>query len=162
MNIVSKDQLFINRARACAFTGHRILQKDFNKNALKELLKKVVEKDFNIFLVGMAIGFDTVCFQILEEIRKEKNIKIIACVPCKNQDVRFNLEQQIEYKRMLSVADSVVILSENYNSKCMQQRNEFMVDNASVVVAYKNRETGGTANTVKYAIKTGVPIIEVK
>ena len=162
MNIISKDQLFINKARACAVTGHRILQKDFNKNALKELFKKMVEKEFNIFLVGMAIGFDTACFQVLEEIRKDKDIKIIACVPCKNQDVRFNLEQQAEYKRMLSVADSVVILSEEYTSKCMQQRNEFMVDNASVLVAYKKRERGGTANTVKYAIKTGVLIIEVK
>ena len=161
MNIISKDQLFINKARACAVTGHRILQKDFNKNALKELLKKVVEKDFNIFLVGMAIGFDTACFQVLEEIRKDKDIKIIACVPCKNQDVRFNLEQQAEYKRMLSVADSVIILSEEYTPSCMQKRNQFMVDNASVLISYLRRNYGGTYKTCEYALKHNVPIIEV-
>ena len=35
-----------------------------------------------------------------------------------------------------------------------------MVDNASALLTYLKRDFGGTANTVKYAKKMGVPIIE--
>ena len=55
----------------------------------------------------MALGFDTVCFQILEEIRKEKDIKIIACVPCSTQAEKFSLEQKKEYDRMLFIKEAV-------------------------------------------------------
>ena len=68
------NEIFINKARAVAITGHRMLCDDFNKKKLKELLTKFVDKGFNIFLVGMALGFDTVCFQTLEEIRKEHDL----------------------------------------------------------------------------------------
>ena len=153
------NEIFINKARAVAITGHRVLYDDFNKDKLKELLTKFVDKGFNIFLVGMALGFDTVCFQTLEEIRKEHDLKIIACIPCLGQDYKFTVNQKQEYERMLSVADEKIILSKEYTSTCMQKRNKFMVDNASGVLAYLKRDYGGTANTVKYAQKKGVPVI---
>ena len=155
------SELFINKARTLAVTGHRVLYNDFNRKKLEETLKRSVECGFNTFLIGMAIGFDTICFQILEEIRKEKDIKIIACVPCLTQADRFTLEQKKEYERMLSVADEVKIISKEYTNRCMQKRNEFMVDNSSGLIAYLKRDYGGTANTVNYAIKNHVPIIQI-
>ena len=153
------NEIFINKARAVAITGHRALNDDFNKQELKKLLTKFVDKGFNIFLVGMALGFDTVCFQTLEEIRKEHDLKIIACIPCLRQDYKFTIKQKQEYDRMLSSADEKIVLSEEYYSGCMQKRNKFMVDNCSGLLAYLKRDYGGTANTVRYAQKKGVPII---
>ena len=153
------NEIFINKARAVAITGHRVLYDDFNKQELKKLLTKFVDKGFNTFLVGMALGFDTVCFQTLEEIKKQSEVKIIACIPCLGQDYKFTVKQKQEYDRMLSVADEKIVLSEEYTSTCMQKRNKFMVDNASGVLAYLKRDFGGTANTVKYAEKVGVPVI---
>lgn len=154
------SEIFINKARAVAITGHRNLKSDFDKDKLKELLTKIVDKDFNVFLIGMALGFDTVCFQTLEEIKKEKKeVKIIACIPCENQDYKFTVKQKQEYDRMLSVADEKIVLSKEYTSTCMQERNRFMVNNASCVFAYIYRDFGGTASTVKYAKKVGVPVI---
>lgn len=144
-----------------AVTGHRVMERGFDKKRLEKLFNDIIEKNFNTFLIGMALGFDTLCFQILEKIRKEKDIKIVACVPCKSQSIKFSVSQKKEYERMLSVADKVILVSEEYDQKCMQRRNEFMVDNASGVVAYLRREYGGTANTVRYAIKKGVPVIKV-
>lgn len=155
------SELFINKARAVAITGHRVLYEDFNKEELKKLLTKFVDKGFNTFLVGMALGFDTVCFQTLEEIRKEKEVKIIACVPCLEQDYKFNYKQKEEYRRMLSSADEKIVLSKEYTSGCMQKRNRFMVDNSSALLAYVKRDFGGTVNTVNYAKKIGVPIVYI-
>ena len=156
------NELFINKARTIAVTGHRDIYKDFDREKLKNLFLEIVEKGFDTFLVGMAVGFDIVCFQILEEIRKDKDIKIIACIPCLTQPNRFSLEQKKEYYRMLSVADDKKILSEEYTPRCMQKRNEYMVNNAFALVAYLKRDYGGTANTVRYARKKQVPIILFK
>ena len=154
------NELFLNRARTVAVTGHRVLQSDFNINKLKEKLLAFIEKGFDTFLVGMALGFDTACFKVLQEIRKEKEIKIIACIPCLSQPYKFNKKQKEEYDFMLSSADEKVLIIEEYTKNCMQKRNEYMVDRASVVFAYIKRDFGGTANTVKYAKKMQVPIVE--
>jgi hypothetical protein len=36
-----------------------------------------------------------------------------------------------------------------------------MVDNCSVVLAYLKRDFGGTANTVNYARKLNIPVVEI-
>lgn len=154
------NELFLNRARTVAVTGHRVLQSDFNINKLKEKLLEFIEKGFDTFLVGMALGFDTACFKVLQEIRKEKEIKIIACIPCLSQPYKFNKKQKEEYDLMLSSADEKVLISEEYTKNCMQKRNEYMVDRASVVFAYIKRDFGGTANTIKHAKKKEIPIVK--
>ena len=154
-------EIIYNKARTACVTGHRLLDENFNKNRLKEVFNSLISIGYDTFIVGMALGFDTLCFNLLEEIRKEKEIKIISAVPCKTQDYKYTFEQKKEYDRMISVADEVVLVSEVYNSRCMQKRNEYMVDNSSVIIAYLRRNYGGTYNTVKYAEKKGVSIISV-
>ncbi len=155
-----KDFL-INPARAVAITGHRVIYPDFDIENLEIEFYKLIEKGYNIFLVGMAVGFDTICFQTLEKIRNYKDIKIVACIPCLSQAEKFNKKQREEYNRLLSVADKKIVISEEYTKTCMQKRNEFMVDNASLVLAYIKRDFGGTFNTVKYAEKNKLKIIKI-
>ena len=152
------SDILINKARACAVTGHRALKEDFDREKLKNLFLRAIDYGYDTFLVGMAIGFDMLCFSILEEIRKKKNIAIIACVPCRNQSERYPFIKKLEYKRMLKSADYVNVLSEEYTSRCMQDRNEYMVDNASLLIAHLYQERGGTFNTVRYAKKKGIKI----
>ena len=157
------SEFLINKARTVALTGHRDLPDKFNKAKLKKLFLQFIEKGFDTFLIGMALGFDTVCFNILEKIKNAgKKINLIACVPCLTQPLKFNIEQKKEYNRMLSVADGKIVLSENYTPYCMMNRNRFMVDNASVLIAFVNRNFGGSYSTVKYAEKNNVPIVMFK
>ena len=155
------SEILINRARTCAVTGHRYLRKNFNIEKVEDKLKELVEKGFDTFLIGMAIGFDMICFQILEKIREQKKLYIIACIPCEEQAEKFNANQKEEYERLLSIADQKILISKNYTATCMQKRNQFMVDNSSAVLAYLNRDFGGTFNTVKYAQKKGIPVLMV-
>lgn len=151
----------INPCKTCAVTGHRILEEDFNREKLVLSLKQVINEGYNCFLVGMALGFDTECFSVLENLRKTEKIKIIACVPCLDQDKKFNKEQKREYKKMLASADEITVLSKTYTVRCMLMRNKFMVDRCSVLIAYLRRKTGGTYYTVNYAEKTGKKIIRI-
>lgn len=157
--MTDNSNIIINSARTCAFTGHRTLYKDFNAEKVEKEILNLIEKGYNIFLVGMAVGFDTECFKILLKIKEKKEVKIIACVPCKNQSEKFNGKQKIEYRELINKADEVIVLSEEYSPRCMKKRNEFMVDNCSVLIAYLRRDYGGTSQTVKIAEKYGKQVI---
>ena len=106
----------------CCFTGHRVLKKDFNDQAVSEIIDKLIENGYRTFLVGMAIGFDLKVFEILQT-KKKFNIDVIACVPCKDQDKFFNKNQKEQYKNAIDNADKVIYLSEEYYDGCMQKRN---------------------------------------
>lgn len=153
------SEFLINKARTCAITGHRILYQQINKDKLKQLFLKVIEDGYDTFLNGMAIGFDAISFNVLEEIRREKDIRIIACIPCLNQSDKFNNSQKIEYERMVLSADESIVLSKKYTTTCMTKRNKFMVDNSDILIAYMSKNFGGTAKTVTYARENDKKII---
>lgn len=144
----------------CCFTGHRVLKKDFNDQAVSEIIDKLIENGYRTFLVGMAIGFDLKVFEILQT-KKKFNIDVIACVPCKDQDKFFNKNQKEQYKNAIDNADKVIYLSEEYYDGCMQKRNMYMVDNSSILVAYMYANIGGTRHCVNYAKKKDKNIIYV-
>ena len=149
----------IEKQKAVAFSGHRILDDDFSENLLEETILSYIESGYKYFLVGMAIGFDTKCFLILERLRKiYTSIKIIACIPCSEQPEYFSKKNKDLYYEMIKSADEQVLVSPSYYKGCMQKRNKFMVDNSSVLIAYLNKKTGGTYSTVKYAEKCNLQI----
>ena len=155
------SELFFLKANTVCVSGHREIESDLDIKKLEIIFENLINNGIDTFLIGMAIGFDTLCFQILEGFKNKKNIKIIACVPCPSQPEKFSDKQKMEYYRLLSVADQKVVLSEEYTPSCMQKRNMYMVDNSACVVCYLNKNKGGTYNTVKYAEKKGVPVINV-
>ena len=150
-----------DKTKTCAVTGHRDLSRGIDAEKTEQILLAAAESGYDTFMVGMAIGFDFLCFKILEKIRKNKDIRIIACVPCKGQADKFSEGQKEEYLRMLASADEVIVLSESYTPYCMHKRNAYMVDNSSLLVAYMREEKGGAYNTVKYAGNKGVTVIRV-
>ncbi len=151
----------IVKEKAVSVTGHRVIREGFDKNKVEQVLLERIKLGYDTFLVGMAIGFDTICFQILEKFRKLFPIKIIACIPCETQAQKFSYSQKREYERMLAVADEKILVSKDYTPYCMQKRNMFMVDNSSLLIAYLRESLGGAKNTIEYAKKQNVSIIYV-
>ena len=144
----------------CCFSGHRVLKKDFNVEKLNEIVDKLINNGYRTFLVGMAWGFDLKVFEVLLT-KKNSNIDIIACVPCKEQSSYFKKEEKQKYEEFLKKANKVVYVSDEYFEGCMQKRNRYMVDNSSILVAYLYSNIGGTKNTVSYAEKKGKNIIRI-
>ena len=144
----------------CSFTGHRILKKDFDNKKLFNVIEKIIENGYKTFLVGMAWGFDLKVFETLLNF-KNKNIDIIACVPCENQECYFKNSEKEKYLEYLKKADKVVYVSDKYFDGCMQKRNRYMVDNSSILIAYLYSNMGGTKNAVSYAQKQGKNIIYI-
>lgn len=143
----------------CCFTGHRVLRKDFDVTVLEQAVNEAINGGYKTFLTGMANGFDRVCASVLTNLKNKKNVEIIACVPCRDQDKFFTQKQKEEYDYFLKNADEVIYLSDEYYNGCMQVRNRYMVDNSSLVIAYSKTNFGGTFYTVSYAIKNNKKLV---
>ena len=153
----------------CCFTGHRKIVPEHAK-AVKDKLLSIIEilaRDHDLtFRAGGAMGFDTLAALCVLEKRKEhpENIKLILCLPCRDQTKGWDSESIELYNFIKSEADDVVLLHEKYVDGCMLERNRYMVDGADVCIAYcqdKNAHRGGTAYTVRYAEKQKLKIIDI-
>jgi len=161
-------------ASSVCFTGHRAHHLGINEKSDRKrflnLLKKLEEKicflhryfGFTDFISGMALGVDTYAAQTVLRLRDYgMNIRLICAIPCRNQSSLWNDSQRKTYNEILAAADKVILLEEEYSDGCMQRRNEFMVNNSSLVLAVWNGKPGGTANTLRYARKLSRPILQI-
>lgn len=139
------------RISSCAFTGHRKLEEDFNAEAFEHAFSTCLQKGCKTFYSGMAAGFDLYAAErVLKEKEKNQEIKLIACIPHERQSQSFLAEDKKRYDSILKKVDEKKVISEEYTKWCMARRNEYMADRADVLIAYLNKDTGGTAYTVKY------------
>lgn len=155
------NEIYIKKEYTCAITGHRRAYDNIKKETVESVFVSLIESGYDTFLVGMAVGFDTFCFNILNKLKEDYNFRIIACVPCENQDKNFSPKQKKQYRELLESADEKVLIEKEYTPYCMLKRNRFMVDNSSVLVSYLRVEKGGTKYTVDYARTKKIKIISV-
>ncbi|MBQ8684937.1 MAG: DUF1273 family protein [Clostridia bacterium] len=141
----------IEKANACAFTGHRSLDEAFSSELLEREIENAILLGVTVFFNGMAAGFDLIAAErTLALKRKYPQIKLIACIPYYGQEKSFSDGDKKRYAEILKKADEQVILSERYFRGCMHERNRYMADRADMLIAYCKKDTGGTAFTVKY------------
>jgi len=167
-DFISADEIEIIRKNACAFTGTRDLKSgEVEAELFSALLKTLTENGKNTFLCGMARGFDLFAGKCVIELKKSGyDIKLIACVPCSEQDRYFTDEERIDYNYVLEESDERVLICSHYYNGCMLRRNRFMVDNSALLVAHIKEDDiseiqGGTGYTVAYAINCGIEILAV-
>ena len=135
---------------ACVFTGHRELDKDFSAKKLKKAIEDVIQEGITDFYNGMAKGFDLAAASAVLKLKKKyPQIRLIACIPCYGQEKYFSEKDKKTYISVLKKADESITLSPNYFRGCMQVRDRYMAERASMMIAYCKKEIGGAAYTVK-------------
>ena len=53
------------------------------------------------------------------------------------------------------------MVSAEYSSSCMQRRDRYMVDHASLLIAAFDGSAGGTRYTMEYAMRRGLTIVDL-
>lgn len=147
--------------RTCAVTGHRVLPSDFDEDILRKHLEKIIDDGYDTFLIGMAVGFDLLCFKTLLSIKKSgKNVKICAVIPCSDQSKRFSEEDKTLYDECLKKADYTAAEENTYFKNCMLIRDDYLVSNSSLLFAFfDGRKQGGTYYTINKALKHGLKVV---
>jgi len=156
----------------CCFTGHRPqnLPWGFNEKderclrvmgEVEREVQKAIERGYTTFITGMALGFDIMCAEVVLKLKKHyPNIKLIGALPCRTQDKLWSEKDKLRYRDVLKKLDKIRCIYENYiGSECMMERNRYMINNSSLVIALFNGSKGGTKRTLEYAKKQGVECI---
>lgn len=149
----------LDKEKTCCFSGHRSVSKSFDKDKLKREIVKAIKQGYDTFLTGMAVGFDTICYFVLDELKSLYDIKIIACVPYINQAEDFSEKDKTVYDEILKNCDEVIFVSKDYYRGCLQKRNRFMVDNSSKIILFLNHVRSGTYYTYSYAKEKGIETV---
>ena len=93
---------------------------------------------------------------------KYPTIKLHCILPCEGQEIKWAASAQAQYRAILKQASNVVYVSRKYTPDCMLERNRYMVDHASILLAVHNgTQRSGTGATVNYARKLGRKIIVI-
>ena len=139
------------------------LCKDFILS-LKQNIKFAIANGCRHFIAGGALGVDTLFALTVIELKDEgEDITLEIAVPCKTQAQSWSEANKSIYSYILSRADEVTYLAENYYVFCMQKRNEYMVNKSDCVLCcYNGKKSGGTYNTIKLAQKMNKKLLYVE
>ena len=163
-----------DRAHSCCFTGHRPMKLPWGMNerdprctALKlELaarLEAIYALGYRHFLCGMAIGCDMYFAEAVLALREvHGDVTLEAAIPFGDQPGRWDEAQRRRYNSLIDRADKVTVLQIGYTSDCMMQRNRYMVDRSSLLLACFDGRPGGTMNTILYAERSGVKTVVIE
>ena len=161
------------RHQSCCFTGHRPEKLPWRKDddhpaaaRLKERIFDVVEALYQSgiahFICGMARGCDFYFAEAVLKLREEHGeITLEAAIPYEEQAAGWSEEDRNRYFRLVSQCDYETVLQTSYSADCMKKRNYYMVDHAAVLIAVYDGQFGGTMQTVNYAKRKGLEIIEM-
>ena len=164
----------LNSTTVC-FTGHRSqkLPWAFNeadgrckimKEKLRKEIVKAIQRGYRTFLCGMAIGFDMISAETVLSLKEEyPDIKLIGALPCRTQDCKWSYKDRMRYRGLLSKLDGIRCIYDEYiGSECMLERNRYMVNNSSLMIALFNGKAGGTKSTIEFARKQGLEIVIIE
>ncbi len=155
-----------DKRKRCCFTGHRPDKIGNDEYKIKEMLKAEIQKSISegylTFISGMALGVDVWAAEIvIQEKLNNPEVKLICASPYPGFERSRCLADRMKYHEILNNADYIINISEQYTKFCFQIRNMWMVDRADRVIAVFNGSRGGTYNTVKYAEKKNIQVVNV-
>ncbi|MGN1416354.1 MAG: SLOG family protein [Oscillospiraceae bacterium] len=163
--------LIVDKNKTVCFTGHRpekLPDKGDPRSqvvlVLKSLLRQqildAVDDGFDTFITGMAAGVDMWAAEIVEELmEKNSSLKLYGAYPFRNYDARYKTPEDIRLTQdIVSRATGIVYVNEYYSNSCMFERNRFMADRSSRMIAVIGDYRTGTGYTVRYAQKVGLDV----
>ena len=162
-NHSDKSRIEILRKTRCCFTGHRpqSLKRpvDDIKIDLENSILSAINEGYTTFISGLAYGVDIWAAEIVIRLKDRfSNLHLVAAVPFPDFAEQWTSDWQARYKRLLSASEYVKYLEPEYTQAAYQERNIWMVNHASLVIAVYNGKPSGTRNTINYAKECRIPV----
>lgn len=125
------------------FCGHKELtDRTTARQWLQSVCRELVLQGADEFYLGGYGAFDSLCASVLRELKSENDyLQLILVLPYLNSNIITDGYDETIYPPLESVPKKFAIL----------RRNEWMVQESDIVVAYVNHGWGGAAKTLQYA-----------
>ena len=155
-----------DKEHTCAFTGHRPERLDLSEAEVIAWLEKeigrAVEAGYTQFITGMQRGVDIWAAESVLKLKAEgKSVRLIAASAFRGMENQWDADWKKRYHRIRCSADEVLYISNKPGRSAFFQRNNWMVDNASRLIAVYTGAPGGTKETIKYATAQGLEVIAI-
>lgn len=163
-----------SKETTCCFSGYRPAKLPWRddetdagcvrlKKALSDVIEAVYHDGYRHFICGMAQGSDFLFCEAVIGLRNAyPDMTLEAAIPCETQAEKWPEAQRSRYFRLVSECDTETLIQYRYTPDCMRRRNQYMVDHSDLLIAVFDGMAGGTMQTVTYAIKQGLRVIEIK
>ena len=125
------------------FCGHKnVYQSEKITERVKQVIRELLQTGDETFLLGGYGSFDSIAAVAVCDLKKEyPGLKSILVLPYLNRNRDTSLYDETVYPPLEDVPKKFAIL----------RRNEWMVEQADVVIAYVMHDWGGAATTLHYA-----------
>ncbi len=157
----------------CCFTGHRAAKLPWKfqehdprcialKQKIYDAAEAVYASGVRHYICGMANGCDLYFGEAVLQLRRQHpEITLEAAVPYEGQARTWPSEQKVRWDYLYDACDYQTIVSHSYTPDCMMRRNRYMVDNSAVLIAAYSGASGGTLNTMLYAMRKKREVIQI-
>lgn len=144
------------------FVGHSIIP---SRGKVKELVKEqirniIISENHVTFYLGGYGAFDEICAFVCRELKKEySNIEIVYVTPYINDSQKSKIKEM----QNCGLCDtSLYPPLENVPPKfAISRRNEWMITNADLIIAYVNQNSGGAYNSLQIAKRKKKKILNI-
>lgn len=152
-----------NMNHTCCFTGHRPEKMCYTEDVLLRELHRAIDQaiddGYTTFITGTAKGVDLWAAElVLQERKANPALRLICAVPHPKFGQHWANGWTDRFRSVLARADEIHYICSSYSRSCFQQRNKWMVERSSLVIAAYNGAAGGTQNTIVYAMSKDVEI----
>lgn len=159
--------------QTCCFTGHRESKLPWRADRsdprcvalcrrIFDAVEAVYDDGVRHYICGMASGSDLYFLEAVLCFRKSHpDVTVEAAIPYAGQADHWRTELREHYVNLLSQCDFETLVQQRYSSGCMMRRNRYMVDRSRILIAAYNGEPGGTMNTMLYAMRRGLHVIDL-
>ncbi len=153
--------------KSACFTGHRPNKLPWRedeqsqdclalKRRLELAIREAVTDGCTHFITGMAPGVDIYAAETVLQLRESCGITLECALPFMGHADGWNAPLRARHDDILRRANSVTTLASHYTPSCMDVRNRYMVQQSDRLIAVYGGGRGGTANTLRHALKAGL------
>ncbi len=148
----------------CCFTGHRNIRKEDAESVMartREAVLRLIEKGVRSFYVGGATGYDMLAAELLIGLRdgEGQDIRVISALPYPEWREKWGPEEIRRQDIIMEKSDEVFYVCPEGGKGVFLTRDRRMVEESGYCIAYCTRRSGGTAYTVRYALKRGLEVV---
>ena len=144
-----------------SFFGHRSLYKcdELFEKIERAIINSAIGSEKIVFFCGGYGDFDNLCAKVCKSIKgKHKNCEIVLVTPYLTQT-----QEKTKNETLPDLYDATVYPPlENIPPKfAIIKRNEWMIDQSDMIIAYVEHSYGGAYQSLHYARRKGKPIINL-
>ena len=146
-----------------SFFGHRKIEGALRlEETLEQMIFQLLQKkEYVEFLVGRDGAFDLLVSSVVKRCKKkygEHNSALVWVLPYPTAELRDNEDAFSLYYDEIEICEDA---AQCHYKAAFQVRNRRMVDRSDFVIFYVTRKSGGAYQTMKYAERTGVSLINL-